>query len=135
MRTIFGVATMAAFLAVAGCQEGTTTQPDARTDDLVSYISADEFNITVARANDLVLLEFCVPAGCFRCDEMRGQIDRLAADQRDRLMVRRVNLNQQPALVRQHGVSVCPSYIAFAMARSVPRSLSNVCRPHRRETR
>ena len=122
MRTIVSVAIIAPFMATAGCHERGPTQPDARAEESVSYISADEFATTVAGESDVVLVEFCVPVGCFRCDEMRPQIDRLAAEQRDRLTIRRVNLSQEPALTSRLGVSVCPSYVAFRDGEEVFRA-------------
>lgn len=88
----------------------------------IAYISADEFASTVAEESDVVLVEFCVPVGCFRCDEMRPQIDRLAAEQGDRLTIRRVNLNQEQALTSRLGVSVCPTYVAFRDGKEVFRA-------------
>ena len=120
MRTILSLAIITAFLAT-GCQNATVIQTDTPAVESVSYITAEEFTATVAGEGDVVLVEFCVPIGCFRCDQMREQIDRLASNERERLTIRRVNLNQQPALARQLGVSVCPSYIAFRHGEEVFR--------------
>ena len=130
MRTFFGMGIFSTFLAMAGCQDVPPTQVDARAKEpfpyvsaeSVPYISAEEFAAAVASDGPAVLVEFCVPAGCFRCDEMRGQIDQLATNERERLMVRRVNLNQQPALARQIGVAVCPSYVVFRDGEEVFRA-------------
>jgi len=121
MRNILFLTIIAVFLA-SGCQDATRSQSDAPAVESVSYVTADEFAATVAAEGDVVLVEFCVPVGCFRCDELREQIDRLASDKRDRLTVRRVNLNQQPALAKQLGVAVCPSYIAFRGGEEVFRA-------------
>lgn len=122
MRTILGAIIVANSITVLGCQYGTGTQFDADRSESVSYISANEFPATVAGENGVVLVEFCVPIGCFRCDEMREQVDRMATDERERLEVRRVNLNQYPALANELGVSVCPSYIAFRNGEEVFRA-------------
>ena len=122
MRTIVSVAIITPFVATAGCHERGSTQPDSPAEESVSYISADEFTTTVAEESDVVLVEFCVPFGCFRCDEMRPQIDRLAAEQRDRLTICRVNFSQEPALTSRLGVSVCPSYVAFRDGEEVFRA-------------
>ena len=86
-------------LLVAGCQ----VLPDTRADDHVAesapYISLGEFASTLADKHDVVLIEFCVPSGCTRCDVMREPIDRLASDRREGLKVRRVNLNRYPQLL------------------------------------
>lgn len=122
MRSIFSVAMSALVLAVTGCRDVPPTQPDAHAEDSVSYISVDEFSTIEDGASEVVLVEFCVPVGCFRCDEMRPQIDRLAAEQRDQLTICRVNFNQEPALTRRLGISVCPSYVAFRDGEEVFRA-------------
>ncbi|MCA9188332.1 MAG: thioredoxin family protein [Pirellulaceae bacterium] len=121
MRSILGAAITVAFLLSTGCQEETRTESDTPAVESVPYVSADEFADAVA-GDDAVLIEFCVPFGCFRCDEMCEQIDRLAASQQGELVVRRIDLNQQPAIARQFGVSVCPSYIAFRNGEEVFRT-------------
>jgi thioredoxin-like negative regulator of GroEL len=86
--------------------EAGATHPPA-----VPYIGAAELTNMLNSDDRLLLVEFCVPRGCFRCDEMRAQIDRLASD--ERIVVRRVDFNQHPELTSRLGVSVCPSYVAF----------------------
>lgn len=122
MRIILNVAVMALLFVLLGCQGTATSTEEADPDSIVPYISANEVADTLAANARLLLVEFCVPVGCFRCDEMREQIDQLASDERERLTIRRVNLNEQPALARQLGISVCPSYIAFRDGQEVFRA-------------
>ncbi|MEM9660052.1 MAG: thioredoxin family protein, partial [Planctomycetota bacterium] len=76
-------------------------------------MTPDEFGALLDGDADVLLVEFCVPTGCLRCDQMREPIDRLANVRRDQLQVRRLNLSRQPALAWEFGVTVCPSYVAF----------------------
>ncbi|MEM9351828.1 MAG: thioredoxin family protein [Planctomycetota bacterium] len=116
------------FLLVAtGCRVARNSQPDPRTIESVSYVTVDELAASLSTDSDstdrnVVLVEFCVPSGCPRCDEMRAPIDRLASDQGQRLEVQRVNLRREPAVAWELGVTVCPSYIAFRDGQEVFRA-------------
>lgn len=115
------VMTSIAVLATLGCQLESGTRPAASVADSVAYMTVDEFAASLA-SKDVLVVEFCVPTGCSRCDEMRGPIDRLASDEADRLTVRRVNLRQQPGLAWEFGVTVCPTYVAFRDGEEVFRA-------------
>ena len=96
---------------IAGC-----SQPPPPAPEQISaspYISLQEFHSLLAESSQPVLVEFGVEIGCFRCDELRPQIERLAEQYSDRAVVRRINLNQARKLAAQLGVTVCPTYIAF----------------------
>lgn len=88
----------------------------------VPYVAAVEVDSLVATSDRVTLLEFCVPAGCFRCDEMRPQINALAEAEADRLTVRRVDLNAERQVAAQWGVRVCPTYVVVAGGREVGRA-------------
>lgn len=122
MQFVLTAACLVLAIFATGCEDASRIKSEAGPESSVSYITADEFADTVAAESNLVLVEFCVPAGCFRCDEMRAPVDQLASDERERITIRRVNLNQHPALARQLGVSVCPSYIAFRDGEEVFRA-------------
>lgn len=116
------VVVSAPFWAMTGCQVASNNRPNARATESVSYMTVDELAAALAGENDVLLVEFCVPSGCFRCDEMREPIDRLASDQGERLTVRRVDIRQQPAVAWELDVTVCPSYIAFRDGEEVFRA-------------
>ena len=122
MRSNVGIAVVVAFVAMAGCQDESKTQPGTRATSSATYMTVDEFSAALAREDGLLLVEFCVPSGCFRCDAMRQQVDKLARDRLQGLVVRRVNLNQQPQLAWEFDVKVCPSYVAFRDGEEVFRA-------------
>ena len=116
----------ASLLAMTGCQDASSTQTDARAEESAPYLTLDEFATVIGKSGATVV-EFCVPTGCVRCDEMRPSIDKLAieglaSDQGEQPAVRRVNLRQYPALAWEFGVTVCPTYVVFAGGREVGRA-------------
>ena len=98
---------------LTGCQESGQPSNPELIEDALPYISSAELKAAMAEQERPILVEFCVPVGCFRCDEMRPQINQLALDKSDSIEVVRVNLNHERALAIGLGVKVCPTYIAF----------------------
>lgn len=96
-----------------GCREPVEPSNNQLVDDALPYVSAAELKEAVAEHERPILVEFCVPVGCFRCDEMRPQVNQLAEDNSDGLEVVRVNLNHERAFAIGMGVKVCPTYVAF----------------------
>lgn len=115
-------AVLAAFVAITGCQVAPYSQADSQAQQTVPYMTLDEFATVVDGDCELTLVEFCVPTGCARCDQMRSSIDQLAVDCQEQLTVRRVNLREQPALAWEFGVTVCPSYVVFRDGQEVYRA-------------
>ena len=103
-----------------GCGQGETTPAYAAPE--VPYADAAEVSRLVAESGSPTVLEFCVPVGCFRCDEMRPRINELAEAEAGRLTVRRVNLHQEPELAARWGVTVCPSYVVLAGGQELGRA-------------
>ncbi len=122
MKSMARVVASASFLVMLGCQSANSTKSHVQTAESVSYITTEELSAEVAEEDGIVLVEFCVPAGCARCDRMRQPIDQLASDEQRGLTIRRVNLQQQPGLAWELGVKVCPSYIAFRDGEEVFRA-------------
>ena len=87
----------------------------------VPYITSEEFNQFIASADGPTLVEFCVPVGCFRCDEMNPAINKLAEENSGRMTARRVNLNTDRLLAAKWGVTVCPSYVVFFDGKEIGR--------------
>ncbi|MEM8864408.1 MAG: thioredoxin family protein [Planctomycetota bacterium] len=108
--------------AAVGCQLSPEARTTSRPVETASFMTLDEFSAVIAGEQEVTLVEFCVPSGCFRCNEMRSAIDELATDGRQQLTVRRVNLRQYPELAWEFGVTVCPSYIAFRDGKEVFRA-------------
>jgi thioredoxin-like negative regulator of GroEL len=119
VRTLF---TLSATVVLVGCQDVAAPQTVATPRLSVPYVTAAGLATAIAEQDRLVLIEFCVPVGCFRCDEMRPQIDRLASDKGNEIVIRRVDLNRERALAAQHGVTMCPSYIALIDGQEVFRA-------------
>ena len=101
------------FAWLTGCSESSKSSLREPEDESVPYYSSAELKAALAEDDRLVLVEFCVPYGCARCDEMRPQIDRLASDEQNRTVVHRVDLTLERALASRIGLTMCPSYVAF----------------------
>ena len=98
---------------LAGCSGSTPSVSPEVDEDALPYVTAAELKTAMVEQERPLLVEFCVPVGCYRCDEMRPQVNQLALDQSDDIEVVRVNLNDERALAIQMGVTVCPSYFVF----------------------
>ena len=107
---------------LSGCHVAPTTKPVSQAAEPVAYWNVDELGAALAGESDTLLVEFCVPHGCARCAQMRGPIDRLASEQREGLIVRRVNLSQAPQLMWEFNLTACPSYVAFRDGKEVYRA-------------
>lgn len=112
---------LAAALASLGC--GRVDDPRGVAAPEVPYINANEVGRLTKSAEMPTLLEFCVPAGCFRCDGMRASINALARDEADRVAVRRINLNTERQLANQWGITACPTYVVVADGREIARAV------------
>ena len=82
-------------------------------------MSGTEFESLVQQSGRPLLVEFGVNFGCFRCDQMRPQIDRLAQQFEGQADVVRVDFNADRHLATQYGATVCPSYVLFDQTRVV----------------
>lgn len=107
-------------LAASGCAPA--SPPASNTTSAAPYISAVELNRLLGSRQRLVLVEFSVEHGCFRCDELRPQFEQLAQENDGKWVARRVNLNYERSLVAELGITVCPSYVAFVDGREAFRS-------------
>ena len=106
---------------LTGCQESVQRSDSLLIEEALPYITEAEFKAALAEQTRPILVEFCVPVGCARCDEMRPLVNQLAEDHSDDIEVVRVNLNYERALTERMGVRVCPTYIAFDQGQEVFR--------------
>jgi thioredoxin 1 len=86
------------------------------------YVTVDELQSLLDGSTEVVLVEFGVEIGCYRCDELRPQIEQLAEQFAGRATVRRINLHRERPLAAQLGVAVCPTYVAFVAGREAFRT-------------
>lgn len=98
---------------LTGCTKGNQSGSRASDDSAVPYLSAAELHAALADRTRPVLVEFCVPYGCARCETMRSQVNQLAQDKSNGIEILRVDFTLDRALANQMGVTVCPSYIAL----------------------
>ena len=101
------------FAALTGCSETDQSARREQVDSTLPYYSPRELEAELAERASPVVVEFCVPYGCARCETMRSQVNRLAQDKSNGIEILRVDFNQNRAFAAQMGVTVCPSYIAF----------------------
>lgn len=122
MLVILGMAIFTPMLLTAGCQVASNNGLETRATQTLPFMTSEELAEALAEQTDVLLVEFCVPSGCFRCDKMRESIRELASNERKGLAVYRVDIRQQPAVAWELGVTVCPSYIAFRDGEEVFRA-------------
>jgi thioredoxin 1 len=79
----------------------------------VPSISGSELQKLVQQHDGLLLVEFGVNVGCFRCDDMRPQVELLAREFDGQTKVVRVDFNAHRQLAAQYGADICPSYVLF----------------------
>lgn len=119
--TALGVASLS-LVALTGCQVTRSMPTVDGPAACAPFMTLDQLATALSDTEDVVLVEFCTPSGCPRCDAMRGPIDRLASDRRDRIAVRRVDLNQYPQLAWELKLSYCPCYVGFRGGQEVFRA-------------
>ncbi|QDS99264.1 thioredoxin family protein [Adhaeretor mobilis] len=98
-----------------GCSDkpSSVTSAASENDAPLSYLTANEFTQILRTSSQPVLVEFSVPAGCHRCEEMRPQLQTLATQLSGRAEVCSVNFNNERQVVTKLGIIVCPTYVAF----------------------
>lgn len=107
-------------VVTAGCGRQPTLE-SRPTPNAVPYITAKEFSQRLSSAGLPMLVEFSVPAGCYRCDQMSSQIENISTDVEGKVDVYRLNLKFECDLVAQLGIKVCPTYVAFDHGKEVFR--------------
>lgn len=77
-------------------------------------ISGDELASKVEKSIRPVVVEFGVPMGCFRCNDMRPQYDQLADTFSEEVSFFRVDFNASANIASKYGATICPSYVVFS---------------------
>ena len=98
-------------LAIVGCQESSGPAVPMKMLQSVPYLDADQVEQRLIGSSRPIFVEFCVPLGCDRCDKMREQVDRLAAEFSADVDFCRVNFNTGQDFAAKCGVKICPSYV------------------------
>ena len=99
-------------LSLLGCSPHGPFHPP-RSTAKAPYVAARDFLQLIKSSTEPVLSEFSVPVGCFRCDQMRPQVESLADQLRGKVKVTRLSLNFERAIAAELGVTVCPTYIVL----------------------
>ncbi|WP_372407022.1 thioredoxin [Streptomyces luteireticuli] len=79
----------------------------------VDALTEDAFPTRVLEATTPVLIQFWAP-WCAPCRMMTPIIEKLAEEQTGQLDVVKVNVDDEPSLAIQHGVSSIPAFIVYA---------------------
>ena len=121
-RYFLATSIAAAVLLLGGCQRAAEPPAPVLILSDVPFIDASVLEQRLAETDGRVLVEFCVPFGCARCDQMREEVNRLAWEHEMDADFYRVHLGSDRAFAVKHGVSVCPSYLVFQGGEPVFRS-------------
>lgn len=107
--------------AVVGCRPSASPshRPDVVATSSLPVVSSTELESLVQGSDRPLLVEFGVNFGCFRCDQMRPEMNRLAQRFEGRAEVVRVDFNANRRWAMQFGATVCPSYVLFDQTRVV----------------
>jgi thioredoxin-like negative regulator of GroEL len=104
-------AVLALIVLAVGCSD--RRAPATSAPPAADYVAAADLRRLLRESPVPVLVEFGVMAGCARCDAMRSPVEELAQELGDAVQVRRVNFNYEKDLVRELGLAICPTYVAF----------------------
>ena len=85
----------------------------AKLDPSLPVVSGSGLQTRVQHSERPLLVQFGVNYGCYRCDQMRPEISRLAREFEGRADVVRVDFNANRQLAAQFGTTICPSYVLF----------------------
>lgn len=79
-----------------------------------------------------VLVEFYAD-WCGPCRDVGPQVEALARELKGKAMVIRINIDEDPALARAHGVGPIPTFIAFKSGRETGREIGGIPKERMRE--
>ena len=100
---------------VSGCSEDrSASQKTTRNSSPIPVVNAKELQELVQNSKEPILVEFSVTSGCFRCDDMRPQVQKLYSDLKGRTQFVRLDFHSNQRLAVSLGATVCPSYVCFS---------------------
>lgn len=99
----------------AGCSESVSTK-ETSTNKMapVPVVNASELQELLQSSKEPVLVEFSVLTTCFRCNDMRPQVQQLLGNLNGRAEVVRIDFHSNQDLAASLGATVCPSYVFFS---------------------
>lgn len=104
-----------AFVLLTGCGDNAPVKSSPRSSAVtIPIISGDDLISQVAQDTRPMVVEFGVPMGCYRCNDMRPEFDRLARMFSAEISFVRVDFNASAPLASKYGATVCPSYVVFS---------------------
>lgn len=101
---------------LSGCSESESTKKTSTINltPPIPVVNASELKELVQSSKEPILVEFSVMSGCFRCNDMRPQVQQLLGNLKGRAEVVRLDFNSNQALAASLGATVCPSYVFFS---------------------
>ncbi|QDU04413.1 Thioredoxin [Gimesia chilikensis] len=103
---------------LSGCSEGQPAQKISTGNPTpIPVVTANELQDIVQNSKTPVLVEFSVMTGCFRCNDMRPQIQKLRENLAGRAEVVRIDFHSNQSLATSLDATVCPSYVFFSSGR------------------
>ncbi len=103
------------FLAAGGCDVDTWNGPTYSI-----QVSDASFSSDVLSSEKPVLVDFWAP-WCGPCRQLAPNLERLAGERQDRLVVARVNVDDNKQLAQRYGIQSIPTLIVFHNGKVVGR--------------
>ncbi|MFZ5831477.1 MAG: thioredoxin [Planctomycetota bacterium] len=132
MRHVFGIA-IATMLLVAGCEQSAPVAPTASPEGPVSstaghaYVELDEarFEEVVLQSDKPVLVDFYA-TWCPPCNAVAPIVENLAAQYAGRVVVAKVNVDNNQGLAQQYKVQSIPTFALFKGGRLLDQKVGGL---------
>ena len=86
----------------------------------IQHLTADDFDNVISRGAQPVLVDFWAP-WCGPCKMMEPILNEFAEEQRDRVVVAKVNVDDAPALAARYEIRSIPTIVIFKDGKEVDR--------------
>lgn len=94
----------------------------------VKVVNADGFENEVLKANQPVLVDFWAP-WCGPCKMLGPIVDVVATENQEKLMVAKINVDENKSLASQYGIRSIPTLLFFKDGKEIKRVVGAQSKP------